>query len=241
MPHVSLSDLPDDEQGAILAERLGADGLDRILGRQDRGETIDGATVQRALRGPVTALPKMATASASDARYKRDRDGERYVELGASVEVVDDHVSTPEEMIEAEDARRSRRAGDSYEAGTFEGVAECQANRVTHERGGGKGTGKAKPLRGKTTDELHEQLLMSGDGSDNRKRPMMGSGRITKEAYALLYRPGEMSVGEILEAFAGAMQRTGKSAAEVLSSIETGCFDPDLVDAVEPPPRTSVA
>jgi hypothetical protein len=248
VPHVSLSGLPDDERsrvedalrdGDVLgarderALRFGGNRADasdlvqRALHARefDQGVVLDGWTAK-----PIATLP--TTQSIDTREYER---GDLYE--------VDDHVSTPDELIADEDARRTerirRRGGQSEDGGTYADLHECQANRVTHAPGGGKGTGKAKPLKGATADQLHERLLMSGP-DEKHLRPLVVAGRVSAESKDILDADKTASNGEIMDEIGILMQKTGKTKAEIIDLLrrsgETGCFDPEVVDAMPKPP-----
>jgi hypothetical protein len=228
LPHISLT----SDDGRVRPEDV--DAIEQLVGD---GGIIDGTTGGVLRR--LDQLPRMATPSA------------RQLFGWQLYEPEDDHLATPDELIAEEDARRAqrirRREGKSEDGGTYADLEECQANRVTHESGGGKGTGKAKQLRGQTTDELHEQLLNAADGDarTGRPRPAFVGGRVTHETKDVLDADKTASNGELMDEVGILMQKTGKTKAEIVDLLrrsgETGCFDPEMVDAMPRDPSGSGA
>lgn len=221
MPHISLT----SDDGRVRPEDL--DAIEQLVG--DKG-ILDGTTGGVLRR--LDQLPRSQTPSA------------RQLFAGQLYEPEDDHLATPDELIAEEDARRAerlrRRTGESTEGGTYDGIEECQANHVTHKRGGGKGTGRAKPLRGEPEPVAEENWdhLRAG-----RVRPVVVGARVTIESKEALDADQSVSNGELMESMALLMRRTGRTKAEIKAAIdrwaETGILDPEIAEALPEPPTSN--
>ncbi|MGD0053262.1 MAG: hypothetical protein ABSD03_15775, partial [Vulcanimicrobiaceae bacterium] len=209
MATLSMSDLPDDDQRAALEQRLGQDGLELFLGRYERGETVDGATAQRAKRGPVTALPR--NASASDGRAVRStrarrEDGTREALLAGDVEDLgpaDDTQLSVDLIMAREDARRARGEGgvagdpDQVPGETYEGLDEIARGkkRVRGKSGSDKGPkARRRPTGGEPMAHENWDHLRGG-----RVRPVVVSARVTTESKDALDADQSVSNGQVME------------------------------------------
>lgn len=179
------------------------------------------------------------------------------------IEPADDHVKTTQELAADAELRRRRRAGEDaaefaalpleeQERRRYDGVEECAVNRGRDGRSRkaqGKGSGdkgpRARPLRGATTDELHERLLSGGPEPEKTLRPKVVAGRVDEAAKETLDADDTASNGELMQEIAVLMQRTGMTKAQVRDELrrlrETGMCNPDVVDAIDPPPTSSAA
>jgi hypothetical protein len=220
VPHIALT----GDGGRVRPEDV--DAIEQLVA--DKG-ILDGTTGGVLRR--LDQLPRSQTPSA------------RQLFGGQLYEPEDDHLATPDELIAEEDARRAerirRRTGESMEGGTYDGIEECHANHVTHKRGGGKGTGRAKPGPGgeSINDENWEHLRA------DRVRPVVVGARVTIESKEALDADQSVSNGELMESMALLMRRTGRTKAEIKAAIdswaETGILDPEIADALPPPPTAN--
>jgi hypothetical protein len=227
----SSSDTPLDqrsveEQRAVLTSRIGRDGVAAI----ERGEILDSAQGRR-----VVHLPTSETPGPRSARVVRNRGFVAGVDLGEGVIDVTDTQTSGDAIAAREDDRAADRRGEvtpSTGAGVYSGIAEVMRKRVAGRTRNDR-VGRAKPLTGQSQQALYEQL--NRDDGPKRKKSEMRAGRVSPEVAAAIDASG-IAPGAILESFGRAMLRSGASAETVQRSLETGVFDPDLVDAIEHPP-----
>lgn len=213
---VGINERGDDATRKALRQRLGPGGLAHL---------IDGGKIDPHQGRRIASLPARATST--DRATRSDADG--YVGLAEGVTDVDDHATNADEFLAIEDERRARQMspeGDGSYLG--ESAERLAAGKRVSGRKRSDRVGRAKPLTGETPEEAQERLLR--DDGPKRRKPVMVSGRVTPEVSAAL--AGNVAAGAIIEAFGQAMLRTGANPADILRSLETGIFDPAVVDAV---------